>query len=210
LTTLLLNNLKNQLLNGLPGATAHSKLAPLNRVLRDPNELSPGEYKPSAVMILLYKNTGGELMFPLIQRLEYEGVHGGQIALPGGKQENTDRDLEQTALRECYEEIGVKENIRLLGKLSPLFIPVSGYLVQPYVSFLETIAPSFTPQPSEVQAVYSIKLKDLLDDNKLNQGKVNVKGFTVQTPYFLLEDRQVWGATAMILNEMKTLLKPIF
>jgi 8-oxo-dGTP pyrophosphatase MutT (NUDIX family) len=209
LTTLLLNNLKNNLNGPLPGASAQSRLAPVNRTLIDPAQLKPGEYKPSAVMVLLYKNAVDELFFPLIQRMEYEGVHSGQISLPGGKQEETDTDLEQTAIRECYEEIGVEGEIQLLGKLSPLYIPVSGFLVQPYVSFLNTDSPWFKPQVREVSAVYSIKLKDLLDDNNLNQGSIRVKEYSVIAPYFLLEDKQVWGATAMILNEMKTLLKPI-
>ncbi|MBL7902417.1 MAG: CoA pyrophosphatase [Bacteroidia bacterium] len=210
MTAVLLNNLKNTLVGPLPGAEAQSRLAPVNRTLIDPAQLKPGEYKPSAVMVLLYKNAMDELFFPLIQRVEYEGVHSGQISLPGGKQEESDRDLEQTAIRECYEEIGVEGEIQLLGKLSPLYIPVSGYLVQPYVSFLNTPSPWFRPQVREVSAVYSIKLRDLLDDTKLNKGSVKVKDYSVITPYFLLEDKQVWGATAMILSEMKALLKPIF
>ena len=210
MTTLLLNNLKNRLTGPLPGASAQSRLAPVNRTLIDPAQLKPGEYKPSAVMVLLYKNAVDELFFPLIQRMEYEGVHSGQISLPGGKQEKTDPDLERTAIRECYEEIGVEGEMQLLGKLSPLYIPVSGFLVQPYVFFLNTTTPWFTPQATEVSAVYSIKLKDLLDDANLNQGSIRVKDYSVIAPYFLLEDKQVWGATAMILNEMKTLLQPIF
>jgi 8-oxo-dGTP pyrophosphatase MutT (NUDIX family) len=210
LSALLLNNLKNTLVGPLPGANAQSLLAPVNRTLVDPTQLKPGEFKPSAVMVLLYKDALDELFFPLIQRVEYEGVHSGQISLPGGKQEESDADLEQTAIRECYEEIGMDGELQLLGKLSPLYIPVSGFLVQPYVSFLHTTSPGFKPQTSEVSAVYSIKLKDLLDDTKLNRGSVKVKDYSVLTPYFLLEDKQVWGATAMILSEMKALLKPIF
>ncbi len=194
----------------LPGMEAHSQLAPRNRLLKNPDDLLPGEYKPSAVMILLYRNAGGEWMFPLIQRLAYDGVHGGQMALPGGKQEKTDLNLQQTALRECIEEIGVQGEIQFLGKLSPLFIPVSEYLVQPYVSFLEQDEPVFKAQVTEVEAVYSVKLSELLNEQNLNQGSVKVRDYSVLTPYFLLENKQVWGATAMILNEMRALVKPIF
>ncbi len=194
----------------LPGANAQSLLAPVNRQLIDPTQLKPGEYKPSAVMVVLYKNAMDELLFPLIQRVEYEGVHSGQISLPGGKQEESDRDLEQTAIRECYEEIGIEGELQLLGKLSPLYIPVSGFLVQPYVSFLHSNSPGFKPQTTEVHEIFSIKLLDLMDDTKLSKGSVKVRDFSVVTPYFLLENKQVWGATAMILSEMKALLKPIF
>jgi 8-oxo-dGTP pyrophosphatase MutT (NUDIX family) len=210
LSALLLNNLKNRLAIELPGMEAHRQLAPVHRVLKNPVDLLPGEYKPSAVMILLYRNAEGDWMFPLIQRLAYDGVHGGQMALPGGKQEKTDLNLQQTALRECVEEIGVQGEIQFLGKLSPLFIPVSEYLVQPYVSYLEQDEPVFKAQVTEVEAVYSVKLRELLNDQNLNQGSIKVKDYSLLTPYFLLESKQVWGATAMILNEMRTLLKPIF
>lgn len=194
----------------LPGSQAQKHLAPVNRILQDPQELRPGEYKPSAVMILLCSNHQRELFFPLIKRIDYEGVHGGQISLPGGKKEETDTSLEETALRECSEEIGMEGKIQLLGKLSPLYIPVSGYLVQPFVSFLENPEPSFVPQPSEVQKIFSIPIKDLLDDKNLNRGKIKVRNYSIDTPYFSLENQQVWGATAMILNEMKTVLRTIY
>jgi len=207
LTTLLLNNLKSGLNGKLPGASAQKELAPINRSLTDPALLKLGEYKPSAVMILLFKNQQNEWQFPLIQRLEYEGVHGGQMALPGGKQEEADKDLEQTAIRECCEEIGVAGKIHLLGKLSPLYIPVSAYLVQPFVSYLENTEPEFYPQVSEVQAIFPIKLQDLLNENNLTKGEIPVRGTSIHAPYFRFENKIIWGATAMILNEMKALLK---
>src|SRR5262245_61829436 len=129
----LLNKLKTRLSESLPGEQAQILLAPFNRKMIDPKKLKQEDYRLSAVMILFCEDEHDRLFIPLIQRLPYEGVHSGQISLPGGKFDQTDIDLSQTAIRECREEIGVTEEIEMIGKLSQLYIPVSGFLVEPFV-----------------------------------------------------------------------------
>jgi len=210
LTALLLNNLKIRLAEPLPGIAAQKELAPYNRELIETSTLKVGDYKESAVMLLLCWNAEGDLFFPLVQRNQYNGVHSGQIALPGGKKEVSDLDLKSTAIRECVEEIGVQADFQILGGLSPLYIPVSGFLVQPYVSVIGNLEPQFKPQLSEVESVFSVKLDELLKDENLKRGSIMVKNQNILTPYFSFGEKQVWGATAMILNELKQLLKASF
>ena len=116
----------------LPGEVAHHPLSPLHRPVT--SEIIKGltEYKASAVAIVIYQDMN-DYRFILIQRTEYEGKHSGQISFPGGKKDETDLDFEHTARRECLEEIGIDlEDSTLLGKLSPVYIPVSGFLVEPF------------------------------------------------------------------------------
>lgn len=197
-------HLSSSLSKPLPGMDAHYELAARgsmgNRYFSEPNQHT----KDSAVMILFYEKEG-EIYFPLIQRPLYDGVHSGQIALPGGKVETEDEDFKATALRETEEEIGVDRNkIDVIGQLTPLFVFVSNYLVRPYLGrILEK--PCFVPEPAEVDEVLEISLQDLREMPILEK-KINVKNVLVHAPYFPLNGKVVWGATAMILNELRELL----
>lgn len=184
-----------------------SEMAPLNRQLTDPLLLEPGSFRPSAVMVLLFPDANGRVSFPLIKRITYPGVHGGQVALPGGKLETEDKGPLEAALRECREEIGLQGEPELLGSLSPLFIPVSGFLVYPYVSFLHNSQPDFKAQEREVEKIFRVELKELLNEQNLKRGTVPVQNTKIISPYFELEGMQVWGATAMILNELRHILR---
>ena len=201
-----LNILKNKLAQALPGMAVQQAMAPVNRILQDPAMLKPGSFRPSAVMVLLYPDHQGDWHFPLIQRVDYPGIHGGQVSLPGGKPEGPHESLQETALRECREEIGLPAEPEWLGKLSPLFIPVSGYLVQPFVAAIDTVEPFFVIQQEEVQGLIQPGLKDLLDESNRSVGEVPIRGGKVQAPYFSLSGKVVWGATAMILNELRELV----
>lgn len=202
-----LNILKSRLLEPLPGMAVQKEMAPVNRRLTDPDLLEPGTFKPSAVMVLLFPDAEGRVAFPLIKRITYPGVHGGQVALPGGKLEVQDKGPLDAALRECREEIGLSAEPELLGSLSPLYIPVSGFLVYPFVSFLNNTAPVFKAQESEVEKVFHVDLEELLDDQNLKKGSVQVQHTKILSPYFDLAGMQVWGATAMILNELRHILR---
>jgi len=204
----ILSKLENAFQSELPGINAHREMAPLNRLI-DIN-LIPDitEYRKSAVSIVLYEHQN-ELRFILIQRPIYEGTHGGQISFPGGKQEEIDVDLEHTARRETFEEIGVQLNKnQLIGNLSTIVIPVSKFSVEPYLYLIEE-QPIFTPDEREVASIIETPLLHLLhDENKKSKNIELSTGVKMKNvPYFELASKTVWGATALILNELKWMLK---
>lgn len=147
-----------------------------------------------------------ELHFVLIRRPEYPGVHSGQIALPGGRREGSE-SLEQTALRETKEEIGVRAvTLEVIGALSPLYTPPSNFCIYPFVAY-SLIHPTFQPDPREVAEVVEVPLRLLLD---LSIRRVETWHFEQigarRVPFFDVYGHHVWGATAMILSEFITML----
>jgi len=202
--------LKTTLKKPLPGQRAQAIMMPS---LSDHSRFSleaKKDARPGGVMILFYQDHG-ELCFPLIQRPDYDGVHAKQMSFPGGKKDPQDSDLIATALRETEEEVGVKKhNIEVVGLLTELYIIASNFNVLPVIGFAKN-APSFMADEHEVDAIISIRVKDLLDD-KLHQEKpmTIMHGITINAPYFDLSNKVVWGATAMILSELKTIIKPFF
>jgi 8-oxo-dGTP pyrophosphatase MutT (NUDIX family) len=200
----LIFNLKEQIKKPLPNNVAHQEMAHANRVFPNINEVS--SYKPSAVIILLYPNIKNEPCVLLIERSTYNGHHSGQIALPGGKKETIDLDLQATALREFFEETGSNISPNFIGKLSDIYIPVSNFMVQPYLAYATT-KPNFEINVAEVNKVIEWLIHDLLNQ-KINQATtLLVNNTNIITPYFLVEDKILWGATAMILNELKHIIK---
>ncbi len=162
---------------------------------------------PSAVLILIYP-TEDELRFILTKRTEFVDHHKGQISLPGGVM-NRDESLNETALRETMEEIGIDPNlIDIFGNLSPLHVKVSGFEIHPFVGWIDH-EPVIVPSPQEVEDVISVSLGDLLDDNNLKEEEWAIRGYPVRVPYFQFNQAKVWGATAMILAEFKQVLKQI-
>lgn len=193
--------LKEKLRLPLPGEVAQFKMAHAARYSLA--TVAPATAKVASVMILLFpkeENTH----FILIERVQTAGdAHSGQISFPGGKRDFSDIDLAQTALRETEEEIGVaRQEIHLLGKLTPLYIPVSDFLVHPFVGSLPQ-TPTFTPQPNEVRQILEIAFADLLLPEVRKTTTLTVaKNIQLENvKYFDLSDKIVWGATAMILSE---------
>lgn len=205
----LIGRLQQRLQDPLPGTPAHEKMLPRipggNRV-RFRNEDEP---RRGAVLILLYEHQGS-IFFPLIQRPQYEGVHSGQIALPGGRYEEEDKDLVETALREAKEEVGVDPSqVQVIGQLSEFMVSASNHLVLPVISFTES-RPAFVPDPYEVDEVIEASLDELLDINRIKEKEiVTTHGYRLHSPYFDLNGRVVWGATAMMLSEFVTLIKEL-
>ncbi len=205
----LINKLKTRLGQALPGIEAQYKMAPFNRERINLNVEDTSSYRKSAVMIILYQNEANEWCIPLTERVNYGGIHSGQISFPGGKYEHEDQDLLNTALRECYEEIGIKE-IDTLGSLTHLYIPVSMFLVQPYIGIIKNKMPVFKPQAREVEKILNLELSYLLNDKNVLNGEIAVnEGLKIKSPYFEVETKKIWGATAMILSELKEVLKTI-
>lgn len=194
--------------NKLLGRKAHAKMMPLSRKEElealDFNTLSP---KYAAVLCMLYPKNG-EIYFPLILRNTYPGVHSNQVSFPGGRIEKSDRDFSHTALRECEEEIGVEQStIQVLKQLTDIYIPPSNFQVKSFIGVCyET--PNFILQESEVEQLIEVNVKDLLDDSVLVNENLSTSYATkIDVKAFKLNDFIVWGATAMILSEIKYLLK---
>lgn len=202
----IVDRLERRLQMPLPGEEAHApfratpigKLKPIFK-----HESAP---RPGSVVILLYEDEG-RVKFPLIKRSTYNGAHSNQVSLPGGKAEPLESYL-QAALRETEEEIGINRNeIRVVGTLSELFVIPSNFLVTPVVAIAQH--PKFIPDAREVAKILHADLGPFLEGQNIHQKKlVAPGGFELQTPYFSLqeEEEMVWGATAMILNELRVSL----
>lgn len=193
----------------LPASESHLKMAPMERIkmlkLWDYSQLNP---KKAAVMALFYpKNNQTHLV--LIQRTAH-GVHSSQIALPGGKQEEQDPNLAYTAVRETQEEIGIEaRKINMITPLSAIYVPPSNFLVHPYIGHLEQ-TPEFTLQADEVAQIIEVPLADFLSaPTTLHNIKASYSEFT-GVPAYTIHGNIVWGATAMILSELKDVLSESF
>ena len=202
-----IDKLNSRLQQPLPGIDAHSIMASETRLklkMPSPNERT----RESAVLILFYPSEN-QVFMPLILRPQYDGVHGGQMAFPGGRAEREDENLIRTALREAQEEIGVRvSDIVVLGKLTKLFIPPSNFYVQPVVGYM-TRKPDFYPDPREVDKVIEIKLEDLKNPAIIGRKTLNVRGVEVDTPYYDILETTVWGATAMMISELLFIIDSI-
>jgi len=200
--------LKYRLSLPLPGIEAQLKMAHLERRLNLSHYKIPEYARMGAVLILLFEEEGA-MKTCFIERTQYDGVHSGQIAFPGGKNEPGET-LEQTALREAEEEIGVKQSdVHILGQLTELYIPPSNFLVHPFVGSI-SYKPSFFLQAAEVAEVVEIKIDDLADVRFRGEKNISLSnGNTVQTPFFGLQGKTVWGATAMIISEFLEVVSSI-
>jgi 8-oxo-dGTP pyrophosphatase MutT (NUDIX family) len=202
------NDLKQKFQNPLPGQGSHIKMAPSNRMeaLFGMRDMIPFA-KKSAVLILLFpENEHLKIIF--IQRSEYEGVHSGQIAFPGGKKEEADIDFVATALRETFEEIGVESNkIEIIGQLSDLFVPPSNFLIKVYVAFSSEKL-DYNIDKNEVQSVIEANIADLLDNKNKYEKEfyAGAMGLKISAPYYKVNNVEIWGATAMIVSELLDIL----
>ncbi len=202
-----INKLTHELALPLPGMQVQLRMTS-NRRLREMIEFRKlDQAVKSSVLILLYPGKeSAQPSFVVILRPTYEGIHSGQISLPGGRIELTDEDLMQTALRETREEIGMDPaEVTIIGQLTELYIPPSNYLVQPFVGFTRG-SPVFNPQPNEVEKIIEIPVRHLLDENNLVQKEISIGGVHFSAPSFDIDGTTIWGATAMILNEFKEIL----
>lgn len=168
-----------------------------SRYLLKPNSQPP---KQAGILILLFPFKD-ELHTVFIKRTEKNGPHSGQISFPGGKVDSLDTSLEHTALRETTEELGViSKNIKLLGALTPLFIPVSNYDVFPFIGFINKFS-GFSIQPDEVQYAIIAKIQEFQKPATTGILEINQNKITIKAPCYKIKDARIWGATAMILSE---------
>ncbi|MBP6512700.1 MAG: CoA pyrophosphatase [Bacteroidia bacterium] len=193
---------------GLPGQGAHEKMAPMHRKSLSESELFNTGYRTAAVLALLVPDPINSIpRIVLIERSEGPVSHSGQISFPGGKREG-DEDLLVTALREANEELGIQANqVSLLGGLTSLYIPPSNFLVHPFLGYMNEI-PEFILSEAEVKRVLLLPLSSFLD-----QGNVSIEvfkssnGSTVEAPTYRIDDVTIWGATAMMMAEISSLIR---
>jgi len=187
----------------LPGLSAHLLMAPVPRQMVSNAE--DGTPRQGGVLVLLYPGAGG-VFLPVTLRSERVVHHRGQISLPGGLREPEDVTQADTALRETYEEIGVPPaGNRILGKLTPLYVPASHSCVHPYVACRPS-RPVYRPNPHEVAEVIEMPLRILTDPTARVEEDRDIQNRRVRVPFYQLGDYKVWGATAMILSELAAIL----
>lgn len=197
----LIAKISQNLLSRLPGEKAHTKLSPPHRLVPSERELKELNPKIAAVLALIFPENG-QYKTVFIKRQEYKGVHSGQISFPGGKHDEFDESLSDTALRETEEEIGVsKNNIQLLGPLSKLYIPPSNFLVHPFIGYADK-TPNFIPSEKEVSEIITVDLQKFNEKSVLQTTKINVGKHDIRCPCFNIDNNIIWGATAMIVSEI--------
>jgi 8-oxo-dGTP pyrophosphatase MutT (NUDIX family) len=203
-----LERLRYNLAQPLPGRDAQLKMAFSRRAeeLRlNPNP--PENAKVACVTLLLWQQQQ-EWRTVMIQRTANpHDRHSGQVSFPGGKHESSDNSLQHTALREAEEEIGVASHqIEILGALTELYIPVSNFIVHPFVGVLSS-EPRFLPQPGEVESILTPTVHHFLEPSNISYQELVVgTGIRLKdVPCYVVEDRKVWGATAMIMSEFLAL-----
>ncbi len=192
----------------LPGYKVQKRMEPSIRADLSGSTEPNFATRDSAVLILLYP-FAKRLHFVLIKRQIYEGPHSGQVSLPGGKFEDIDLTLDSTALRETYEEVGVEPSkVRILGKLTELYVPVSNLMVYPYVGYTSQ-KPEFMPNLQEVEYVIEVGVSDLLAEVNKSVKVITSHGSPLTAPFYQFRGEMVWGTTAMILAEFEEILRSI-
>ena len=194
----------------LMAADAHIIMAPPERVAIMKNlNLEDKNPKEAAVMMLMYPKNG-QTHLVLIIRNTYPGIHSSQIAFPGGKVETDDISIVHTALRETQEEIGIAaDKIEIIREFSKIYIPPSNFMVYPFLGYSreELI---FSPDSSEVAGIIELSLKDFLDENNIvNKRMTTSYSLDISVPAFKIQEHFVWGATAMMMSELKETLKKV-
>jgi 8-oxo-dGTP pyrophosphatase MutT (NUDIX family) len=194
----------------LPAEVSHIKMAPLERIESLKNfDIGIKKPKIAAVMMLFYPKNGITHLV-LIVRNSYKGVHSAQIAFPGGKYEAQDEIFENTALRETHEEVGIHpNNMEIIKTFTPMYIPPSDFMVHPFLGISkEEIV--FIPDPKEVANIIELPLTVFLSDTIITDTKLTTSyANDISVPAFKIEEHIVWGATAMMLSELKDVLKNV-
>lgn len=197
----LIEFLEKRLSQNLPGRDAQIKMAPKPRTEGEMRKMeAPEDVYESSVLILLFPNEKGEIELTLTLRSE-DINHGGQISFPGGRADKGESVVE-TALREAREEIGVEpQDITIIGQLSDLYVSHSNNLVVPIVGYTNK-RPDFTINPREVDEVFTVELRSLLHKKNLTVEDWELGKHIYKVPYWDVHRVPLWGATAMMLNEL--------
>lgn len=202
-----IEHLQGSLQQTLPGEQAQYLMAPHLRATKEQLISLHPQYRKSGVMVLIYP-VNDVPHLALTKRTTYDGAHSGQVSFPGGRQEEFDPSLAETALRETSEEIGIPAKlVQLHGQLTELYIPASRFVVYPFVGSLPD-KPNFVRDKKEVEKVMDTQLSALLNPILVKTTRVTIfDGREIETPYFDFHGEIIWGATAMILSELAELMK---
>ncbi|PZD77309.1 CoA pyrophosphatase [Mesonia sp. K7] len=193
----------------LLGEDAHVKMSPLfRREELKRLDFSTKKGKNAGVLVLFYPDKQNQTKLVLILRKTYKGVHSAQVGFPGGKEENEDDSLLDTALREAYEEVGVLPSaVEIIKPLSKIYIPPSNFWVYPFLGITDH-TPNFVRQETEVEKILEIDVDNFLDSKSLIEKTLSTSyAENVKVPAFFLNEYVVWGATAMMLSEVKIFLE---
>jgi len=191
----------------LPGKEAQFVMAPMERIKQlKETEIIAMNPRQAAVMALFYERDGDTYII-LILRKTYKGVHSNQVGFPGGKVEAEDIDLLATAKRETYEEVGVPQEAMIsIKEMTNIYIPPSNFWVQSFMGYTTT-TPQFIAQEDEVEELIEVSLAELLEPRTLDTHHITTSYATnLEVPIFKLQGHNVWGATAMMLSEIKELM----
>ena len=198
--------LKTELLKDLPGTEVQWEMASSDRIIRHFPRTPGSDARAASVLILLYP-LKKSVYTVFMQRPDYDGVHGGQISFPGGKQEPSDKDPVHTALREAQEETGADpEQITVIVTLTPLFIPVSNTIVTPVVAWTGK-KPSFSHQEEEVVFLFDADIRRFFDPSIIKTKLLELGSEKINIKYFDYEGNVIWGATSMMLHELLVIIK---
>ena len=203
-TIAIIEGLRRALTGPLPGLSAHERMMPERRRLEIKTHR---EWRRAAVLVLVYPGARGPTL-PLTRRREDLRHHGGQISFPGGVIEGGET-ADEAALREAHEEIGIDPStVELLGSLSPLRIPPTGFEIDAVVAS-SPLRPVFVLEEGEVAELIELPLATLLDPAARQSEEWDIHGGRSLVPFFRVGDHKVWGATAMVLAELVELLEAV-
>lgn len=195
----------------LPAMDAHLKMAPLERVVSLKNNSVDNKNPRNAAVLMLCYPKNGKTHLVLIVRNSYQGVHSAQIAFPGGKFEQEDVDFAATAIRETHEEVGIHPNqIEVVKSFTQVYIPPSNFMVYPFLGICREEI-SFIPDPLEVAGIIELPITTFLSDTIVIETELKTSyANSIKVPAFEIENHIVWGATAMMLSELKEVFKTTF
>lgn len=202
--------LRERLIHALPGVDGQLRMAPAPRVGWDPATVPPAGTRDAAGLVLLYP-VDRVWHLPLTVRAASLRNHQGQVSLPGGRVD-AGESIEDAALREAHEEIGVAPaSVRVLGALTPLHIPVSGHMLHPIVG-VASARPAFRRAEQEVARIIEVPVMDLVGEaivrREMRTWTNRGRSVPIDVPYFAIDGEHVWGATAMILAELAAIVAP--
>lgn len=194
----------------LPGERAHTPLMPVNRPYSSAAIKQAIDARKSAVAIVLFPKASS-IHSILIERPYYQGIHSKQISFPGGKMDPEDLNLEYTARRECFEEVCLPINSSInIGNLSDVYIPVSNFVVKPFVFYVEEL-PELIPDHREVEQIITFDVLDLTKEEVVKKTDISLQSGLIhrEVPYFDIHGHVVWGATGMMLSELREIIRRI-
>jgi len=200
-----LSDIKN---NRLIGYRAHSVMSPQCRINFPDRQILSGMKHSSVLLLLFHEDEETHIVF--IKRCASDGAHSRQISFPGGASDESDKTQQDTAIRECREEIGVKAPIQVIRKLTDLYVPVSNFLIHPFVGFMKEKPNGFLPNPGEVDKIFTESVLNFTKQSFRDVYHFYQNGRPCNAPCFLSNGYAIWGATAMILNEFLGLIPKNF